>query len=149
MYRKKLLLNKIFAVYYYIMATIKLKTKLVKPHFCLTLKQEQKNLIDYVMGELQELDIKTLKLDPDFLKYLSELIENQVKKKTDDAESKPSKMDILIEIIKRLFPHISDVELDACKNIVEFLLANKLVKKVGLTKIMKYFLRKKFSLGCN
>ena len=127
------------------MSTIKLKTKLVKSHFSLVMKQEQKNLVDYILDELKGLDITKLQLDPDFLKYLAELIENQVSKKsTESAESKPSKMDIMIEVIKRLFPHITDTELDASRGIVNFLVTNKLIKKVPLSKIMKFYLKQKF-----
>jgi len=127
------------------MSTIKLKTKLVKSHFSLVMKQEQKNLVDYIMDELKGLDIAKLQLDPDFLKYLAEIIENQVSKKsTESVESKPSKMDILVEVIKRLFPHITETELDACRGIVNFLVANKLIKKVALSKIMKFYLKQKF-----
>jgi len=127
------------------MSTIKLKTKLVKSHFSLVMKQEQKNLVDYILDELKGLDIAKLQLDPDFLKYLAELIENQVSKKsTESAESKPSKMDIMIEVIKRLFPHITETELDASRGIVNFLVTNKLIKKVPLSKIMKFYLKQKF-----
>jgi hypothetical protein len=98
------------------------------------MKQEQKNLVDYILDELKGLDITKLQLDPDFLKYLAELIENQVSKKSmESAESKPSKMDIMIEVIKRLFPHITETEL-----------ANKLINKVPLSKIMKFYLKQKF-----
>ncbi len=132
------------------MSSIKMQTKLVKPHFSLTLKQEQKNLIDFVMGELKELDISNLKLDPAFLKYLSELIENQVQQRSDDTTTdKPSKMEILVEILKRLFPTMPEAEIDASRNIVEFLLKNKLVKKVAMSKIMTFYLKKRFSLGCS
>ena len=127
------------------MSTIKLKTKLVKSHFSLAMKQEQKNLVDFILDELKGLDIGKLQLDPDFLKYLAELIENQVSKKsTESAESKPSKMDIMIEVIKRLFPHITDTELDASRGIVNFLVTNKLIKKIALSKIMKFYLKQKF-----
>jgi len=126
------------------MATIKLTAKLVKPHFSLVMKQEQKNLVDYIIDELKELDIKRLKLDPDFLKYLAEIIENQVVKTADAEETKPSKMDILIEVLKLLFPHTIEQELDACRGIVEFLLKNKMVKKIGISKIMKFYLKKGF-----
>lgn len=130
------------------MSTIKLKTKLVKGHFSLTLKQEQKNLVDYIVDELKGLSADNLKLDPDFLKYLAKVIENQVKKTTEDsAETKPSKMDILMEILKRLFPHIKDEEVVACKGIKEFLLKQGLVKKVALSKIMKFYLKQKFLNG--
>ena len=130
------------------MSTIKLKTKLVESHFSLVMKQEQKNLVDYILDELKGLDITKLQLDPDFLKYLAELIENQVSKKsTESAEGKPSKMDIMIEVIKRLFPHITEIELDACRGIVNFLVTNKLIKKVALSKIMKFYLKQKFFLS--
>ena len=127
------------------MSTKKLKMKLVKSHFSLAMKQEQKNLVDFILDELKGLDIGKLQLDPDFLKYLAELIENQVSKKsTESAESKPSKMDILMEVIKRLFPHITDTELDASRGIVNFLVTNKLIKKIALSKIMKFYLKQKF-----
>ena len=127
------------------MSTKKLKMKLVKSHFSLAMKQEQKNLVDFILDELKGLDIGKLQLDPDFLKYLAELIENQVSKKsTESAESKPSKMDIIMEVIKRLFPHITDTELDASRGIVNFLVTNKLIKKIALSKIMKFYLKQKF-----
>ena len=70
------------------------------------MKQEQKNLVDYIIDELKGVDVTFLKLDPDFLKYLAEIIENQVKSKKDkNLEAKPNKMDILVDIIKKLFPH--------------------------------------------
>ena len=127
------------------MSTKKLKMKLVKSHFSLAMKQEQKNLVDFILDELKGLDIGKLQLDPDFLQYLAELIENQVSKKsTESAESKPSKMDIMIEVIKRLFPHITETELDASRGIVNFLVTNKLIKKIALSKIMKFYLKQKF-----
>jgi len=100
-----------------------------------------------ILDELKEVDIAILKLDPDFLKYLAEIIENQVKQRKDDsADLKPSKMDVLVEILERLFPHITEVDITVCKGMVEFLLKNKMVKKVQLSKIMKFYLKKKFTL---
>lgn len=121
---------------------IKLKTKLVKANFTLTQKKQEKSLIDYVMDELKGLDLSNLKLDPDFILYISEVIENQVKNKDDDA--KPNKLDIFVEILKKLFPNISKEDLDNAKKILEFLLKNSMVKKTKLSKVMKYYLQKKF-----
>lgn len=128
------------------MSTIKLGTKLVKPNFNLIMKQEQKNLVDYIIDELKGVDVTLLKLDPDFLKYLAEIIENQVKSKKDkNLEAKPNKMDILVDIIKKLFPHTPDADIEVVKNIVEFLLKNTLVKKTKLSKIMSFYLKKSFA----
>jgi predicted transcriptional regulator len=71
------------------------------------------------------------------------LIENQVKKST-DKDTKPNKMDIIISILKKLFPKISEQEVDIAKNIVEFLLKNDMIKKVKVSKVMTYYLNKKF-----
>jgi hypothetical protein len=53
-------------------------------------------------------------------------------------------MDILVELLKRIFPQVTEVEIDACRGIVEFLLKQGLVKKVALSKIMKFYLKQKF-----
>lgn len=127
------------------MSAIKLKTKLVKPNFSLTLCQEQKTLIDYVLEEMKGIDVDAMKLQPEFLMYISEIIENQVAKKgAEEKDAKPNKMEILIEILKKLFPKITQSEIEACRGIVEFLLKNKMVKKTKLTKIMSFYLKKKF-----
>lgn len=128
-------------------SNIKLKTKLVKPNFSISLKQEQKSLIDYVMDDLKGVDIQTLKLDADFIKYICEIIENQVNTKKADKDAKPNKLDIFVEIIKKLFPNISESDVTTCKNLVEFLLKNKLIKKTKLSKIFSFYLKKKFSLS--
>ena len=127
------------------MSTIKLNTKLVKPHFTIVMKQEQKNIIDHVLDTLKDVDISGLSIDPDFLKYLSELIENQVTS-VSDTSAKPGKIDILSEVLKRLYPNISDSDLATSINIVKYLLKNNLVKKVSISKIMKFYLKKKFSM---
>jgi hypothetical protein len=94
------------------------------------------------LEELSDIDLTNLKLDPEFLKYLAQLIENQVKK-SNDKDTKPNKMDILISILKKLFPKITEQELDIAKGIVEFLLKNDMIKKIGVSKVMTYYLNKK------
>ncbi len=122
--------------------SIKLRAQLVKPNFHLSMKKEQKTLSDHIMEQLTNIDISSLKLDPDFIRYICELIENQVK--TDEKEAKPNKLDIFMEIIKKLFPNVPEADLNTAKGIVEFLLKNKMVKKMKLSKIMIFYLKKKF-----
>ena len=126
------------------MSTIKAGTKLVKSHFAVVLKQERKNLIDFITDELKDLDLCKLKLDPDFIKYVCDLIENQVTAPTDTSVPKTDKMETFIEILKRLHPSITDADIDVAKGIAEFLLMNKMIKKVGISEVMKYYLQKKF-----
>jgi hypothetical protein len=126
------------------MNTLKLSTQLVKPHFLVVQKQEQKNLVDVVLDELKSVAVDGLKLDPDFLKYLAEMVENQIGATSSSPDTKPNKMEVVVTILKRLFPLISDSEIDASKSIIEFLLKNKLVQKVALSEVFKFYLSKKF-----
>ena len=126
------------------MNTLKLSTQLVKPHFLVVQKQEQKNLVDVVLDELKSVAVDGLKLDPDFLKYLAEKVENQIGTASNSPDIKPNKMEVAVTILKRLFPLISDSEIDVSKSIIEFLLKNKLVQKVALSEVFKFYLSKKF-----
>lgn len=69
----------------------------------------------------------------------------KLRKKNKDEE-KIKKMELFESIIKKIFPDIKPDELTMCKNIVENLLKNKLVRKTKLSKIMIFYFKKKFSL---
>lgn len=125
--------------------SIKLKTKLVKSNFTLLNAQKDAvSLIDHIMEELKDIDLTQMKLDPGFIQFICLKIENQVK--SNKIEEKPNKLDIFVTIIKKLFPEITQQEIDTALKIVEFLVKNFLIKKVPLSKIFIYFLKKKFSI---
>jgi hypothetical protein len=126
------------------MSTIKLSTQLVKPHFLVVQKQERKNLTDFIIDELKSISVDGLKLDPDFLKYVAEMVENQISSAPADPAAKADKMAIVTDILKKLFPSITEAEIESSKNIIEFLLKNNLVQKVGLSQVFKFYLSKKF-----
>ena len=123
--------------------SIKLKTKLVKSNFTLLNAQKDAvSLIDHIMEELKDIDLTQMKLDPGFIQFICLKIENQVK--SNKIEEKPNKLDIFVTIIKKLFPEITQQEIDTALKIVEFLVKNFLIKKVPLSKIFIYL--KKFSI---
>jgi len=122
---------------------VKTATKLVKANFKITQMKENQSIVDFIMDDLKNVDLKPLKTDPDFLRYIAELIENDVSKSKKEDE-KVDKMNMFEMILKKLFPDIKQDEIALCKNIVEFLLKQKLVKKTKLSKIMYFFLCKKF-----
>jgi hypothetical protein len=127
------------------MSTIRLRTKLVKPPVSLLLKQEQKSIIEHILDEVKGLDVAGKRHDCDFLQWIAQIIESQVETPVDGA--KPSKMDIFKEALRKLYPDITDDQLLVCQGIIEFALKNKCkIKKVALSKVLKFFLRKKFSL---
>jgi hypothetical protein len=126
------------------LSNVRLPTKLVEPHYLIVQMQEQKNLTNFILDTLKSIPIEELILDPDFLKYIAQLIENEIKCNTTKLTSKPDKMSILVSILKTLFPTISDSDINNSKKIVEFLLVNAMVKKVELIKVFSNYLSKRF-----
>lgn len=118
-------------------------TKLVKMNFELVQKTDEQSLLDYICDLLKKVDLDDFKLNADFIRYIAELIENQVKNK--NKNDKIDKKELFNQILKRVFAgKITEEEIKVAGNIVEFLLKNKMVKKIPLSKVMIYFLKKKF-----
>lgn len=125
--------------------SIKARTKLVKMSYSLTMKQSEVVLLDYIKKEVENMDIKDKHLDPEFLEYLCNLIENQIDERpTNEKDSKPDKKEIFLNILKALYPNITANETKYAGNIAEFLLKKKMVKKIGQSKVMINFLKKTF-----
>ena len=116
---------------------VNLKTQLVKPNFQIKQMKEDKTLMDYVEEEVKNIDLKNLKLEPDFIKYIAELIENFTEKRSKEDE-KVNKLETFKSIVKKLFKDIKEEDLKTAIGILEFLLKNKLVKKTKLSKIIVF-----------
>jgi len=124
--------------------SINLKTKLVKTNFTLlNVQKDAVSLIDHIMEELKDIDLTQMKLDPSFIQFICLKIENQCQSSKGEN---PNKKDIFITIIKKLFPEITQSEIDTAVKIVDFLVKNVLIKQVPLSKIFKYYIKKKFSI---
>jgi len=127
----------------------KLKTslKLVKKHFAFLVKDNEAVLLDFLMDQLKNIDLKELKVDIKFILYICELIENQVEPSPNPNEPKPNKLLVFKTILTKLFPQISSDEINCSVKIVEFLLENGLVEKVKQSALLKYHFLKKISLN--
>ena len=119
---------------------VNLKTQLVKSNFKITQMKEEKSLIEYVEEELKDLDVSTLKLDPEFLKFIAEIIENYNDKNIKDE--KIDKLSVFKMVLKKFYKDLSPVDEKIAVGILEFLLRHKLVKKTPLTKIMLFYIKK-------
>ena len=106
--------------------SINLKTKLVKTNFTLlNVQKDAVSLIDHIMEELKDIDLTQMKLDPSFIQFICLKIENQCQSSKGEN---PNKKDIFITIIKKLFPEITQSEIDTAVKIVDFLVKNVLIK---------------------
>jgi hypothetical protein len=106
---------------------------------------DTETLIDHIYDKLTKVDIVDLKLKPDFIRYIAEKIENEVR--NHKGIEKVDKKEIFISILKRLFSgKITDYELSIACDILEYLLKHNLVKKTPLLKVFTFYLKKKFAL---
>ena len=119
---------------------VNLKTQLVKSNFKITQMKEEKGLMEYIEEELKDLDVSTLKLDPEFLKFIAEIIENYNDKNSKDE--KIDKLSVFKMVLKKFYKDLSPVDEKIAVGILEFLLRHKLVKKTPLTKIMLFYIKK-------
>lgn len=87
----------------------------------------KKKIIERIT-ELNLIDVK-YKLDNEFLLLVSNLIEYLVTKK-----DRLNKLELLIEIYNQLFP-MNELEIETLKSNVNFIHANKQIKKVSYFKL--------------
>ncbi len=91
---------------------LKLSARLVKKGFTFKMKQNEVLLCKAIMDELKNIDLKDLKLDPDFIQYICEVIENQVDPADDEKHGKPNKLEIIKAIKTKVFPQITPDEMN-------------------------------------
>lgn len=93
-----------------------------------------KQIVDYIVNDIRQLPSIVLE-NLEILKRVCNLIENCVKKK-----DKINKLDIVYDVYRILFPHISQVGFDVLKSQVQTLLDSKIIKKVPYSKRVLSFL---------
>lgn len=124
-------------------SNVKLRTTLVRADFPLKTNQKTASLTEHITDELKNSDLKDKKLCPTLIKYILEKIENEfINKKEDD--DKITKEDIFFEIYSKIFSDLTPAEKSIIKETIQFLIKQNLVKKQPLSKIMLYYLKKKF-----
>lgn len=124
-------------------SNVKLRTTLVRADFPLKTNQKTASLSEHITDELKNSDLKDKKLCPTLIKYILEKIENEfINKKEDD--DKITKEDIFFEIYSKIFSDLTPAEKSIIKETIQFLIKQNLVKKQPLSKIMLYYLKKKF-----
>lgn len=121
---------------------MKLKALLVKNKL-INKNSKFKEIIDYVVEETKGLELQSIKFNPDFIKWIVEIIENQIN--ASEFDEKPDKMVLFVDIMKKLYPGLSEAEIKSLKTLVEFLLDSKLIKKVPFMDVIVHYFKKQFS----
>lgn len=77
------------------------------------------------LGELPKPDLDEMRTNPELIKYVCNLVENAIKKKY-----KPDKKSIVLQMLQRLLPNLSEPEKAQIKNVIDFLHLNGDIEKV-------------------
>lgn len=128
------------------------KKKSVQPQNTLLLKVQSANILSSIVTEFkdtfQNLDLENIKDDYEYIKYLIQQVEAKFNDKDlfDPSNlSSIDKNDIVIQLVKAIYPQITDNELKVIENIVGFIVSNNMVKKAesSISSFLKNVISKK------
>ena len=123
---------------------VKLKTSLVKCDFPLKQKQMALSLQEHICEELKGIDLD--KLDPELVHFICNKIENEFDKL--EEKDKIGKKEIFFQIYDKLFDgpknKITDADKEILSKMIDKLLKHGLVKKVKMTKVISFWMKKHF-----
>ena len=110
------------------MPNVKIKHSLIKTvGECLITKR----IVDYVRENFS--DFENLKFDLEFLEHILQIVKNIIPKKR-EKKADIDKFNIIEKIYLELFAFITPEELITIKSNVEYLITNKIIKRIPLTK---------------
>jgi len=107
---------------------------------------KKRKIVLYILEQIKNIDIGQMRMHPEFIKFICEIIENQVpkKRKTNVNVNDMDKMELFIEVFKEI--RSNEEQINEAKTVVAFLLSNNMIKKTPYKRIVwhcvkKYFLR--------
>lgn len=117
--------------------------KLIQPKNSLKNSQTASQLVAHIVEELKDVsDLVKKKNDPEFIKYVCNLVENVF---VEHKKQKVNKKEIALQIIQKVIPILTDDDKKVIDTIIEFLHSSKQIKRVSSVKIASYKLVHFFS----
>ena len=127
--------------------TTKLSTLLIRPNFTVTAAIQSISLCEHIISEIGAIpNLASLKLDPDFICYIASKVENQMNKKDPNKRETNTKLEVFWQIYIKLFSEISQADRVTIEAMLNFMIQNKHVQKVSLSRVAAYYLKKKLNL---
>lgn len=117
---------------------------MVKIKGSLLLKKQIADIVSLIVLDFKEqfknLDLESVKNDYHHIQYLMEQIEKKLEDKSlfDPKNLKDiDKNDLVIQIIKGIYPEISDLEIQVINNVISLIISNGLLEKTLVEKVKK------------
>jgi hypothetical protein len=114
------------------------KMKMVKLKNSAKTHQTVENVIDVIVQNVCAIpNYEKLKNDPELFRYILTLLENGV------IDEKINKKELIDKIVTRLFPSLTSEEQILIEGVINFVVNNELVKKIGCLSIAKKWIKSK------
>ncbi len=112
--------------------------KMVKLKNSAKTHQTVENVIDVIVQNVCAIpNYEKLKNDPELFRYILTLLENGV------IDEKINKKELIDKIVTRLFPSLTSEEQILIEGVINFVVNNELVKKIGCLSIAKKWIKSK------
>lgn len=116
--------------------------EMIQPKHSLKNSLTEAQLIAHIVESFKDTaDLHLQKDNPEFIKYICNLVENVFLEKS----AKGNKKQIVIKIIQKIIPNVNPEDLKKIDKDIEFLHSNKQIKKIGTS---KYVLKKVTNFFC-
>ena len=119
--------------------SVKIATQLVKCDIDMKEKKKACTLQEHIAEEFKGVELD--KFDPNLIRYILEKVDNEMSHQQDDEHRKSMFFDIYMSLfnIKQMTPD----EKNNIIKIIDFLLKEKMVRRIKLHKVILFYLKKR------
>ena len=103
---------------------------------------KMRKIVMYIAEQVKNIDVEKKRLDPEFICYIAEIIENQIDNKGKKKIDLVDKMDLFCAVMKEL--KSDDEQISQAKTQVEYFLREKMIKKTSYGSMVWFFVKKYF-----
>jgi len=104
-------------------------------------ENKMKKIVIYIVKQVENIDVQKMRLNPEFIKFICEIIENQVTPKKKEKHV-IDKLQIFEDVFKAIGSN--EEQIMEGKQIVEFLLTNKMIQRTPYSIMIYYCIRSYF-----
>ena len=90
---------------------------------------KMRKIVLYIVEQVKNIDVEVKRLDPEFICYIAEIIENQIDNKGKKKIEIVDKMDLFCNVMKEL--KSNEEQINQAKVQVEYFLREKMIKKTS------------------
>ena len=104
-------------------------------------ENKMKKIVIYIVKQVENIDVQKMRLNPEFIKFICEIIENQVTPKKKEKHV-IDKLQIFEDVFKAIGSN--EEQIMEGKQILEFLLTNKMIQRTPYSIMIYYCIRSYF-----